>query len=67
MLFVVYKQNDDKRLVFFPLESTLRTVYIVKFPMPGNFKYLIVDIGFLLFLYKQNMTILANYVLKVIT
>ena len=44
MLFVVSLRNDDKRLVFFPLESTLRKLCFVKFPMPGNFQYLIVNI-----------------------
>ena len=44
MLFVISRRNDDKRVVFFPLESTLRKLCFVKFPMPGNFQYLIVNI-----------------------
>ena len=44
MLFVVSQRNDDKRLVFFPLQSTLRKLCFVKFPMSGNLQYLIVDI-----------------------
>ena len=42
MLFFVSQRNDDKRLVFFPLQSTLRKPCFVKFPMPGNLQYLIV-------------------------
>ena len=44
MLFVFYPTKWWSALVFFPLQSTLRIVCFVKFPMPGNFQYLIVDI-----------------------
>ena len=44
MIFVFPQRNDDKHLVFFPLQSTLRIMCFMKFPMPGNFQYLIVDV-----------------------
>ena len=70
MLFVDSQRNDDKRLVFFPLQSTLRKLCFVKFPMPGNLQYLIVDIEFFrmnvaewdLMFSKNNDTVYSRFI-----
>ena len=46
IIFVVSQRNDDKRIVFFPLQSTLRKPCFIKFSMPGNLQDLIVELKY---------------------
>ena len=60
LMYVVSQRNDDKGLVFFPLESTLRKLCLIKFPMPGNLQYLIVYLVFLLIFAKWDQMFAKN-------
>ena len=56
----VSQRSDDKRLVFFPLQSTLRKLCFIKFSMPGNLQYLIVYLVFLLIFAKWDQMFAKN-------